>query len=108
MGNLTNGFVYYNGKLVVEDKPHPIILRKHFPGIMPNNHSFNDEDLQAGLIFEEDGKIYPVFHSYTVTSQERKKDALAALEQHYMRPLEGELDYNDAMQRLTMSKTALN
>ncbi len=100
-GNLTNSFIYYNGKLVVENKPHPIILRNHFPGIIPQNHAFNDEDLQAGLIFEENGKIYPVFHSYTVTSQERKREALQALEEYYHRPIGEEISYDEAMNRLS-------
>lgn len=99
-GNLTNGFVYHNGKLVVENRPHPLIIRDHFPGIMADKN-FEFQDVQAGLIFEENGKVYPVFHSYTAPSQEHKREALAALENYYHRPIGEELDYDEAMNRLS-------
>ncbi len=100
-GNLTNSFVYYNGKLVVENRPHPQIVREHFPDAYL-------DDLQAGLIFEENGQIYPVFHSYTLTSQERKREALAALEKYYHRPIGEELDYDEAMNRLDKEARTAN
>lgn len=82
---------------MVENRPHPRIVEEHF-------NDAHLDDLQAGLIFEESGKIYPVFHSYTLTSQERKRDALVALERYYMRPIEEELDYDEAMRRLDVER----
>jgi hypothetical protein len=98
-GDLTNAFIYYNGKLAVDNVPHPRIIERHFPEI----DYFDDKamDMQAGLIYEENGKVYPVFHSYTLPSQEHKREALQALEQYYMMPMEEELDYSEAMDRLS-------
>jgi hypothetical protein len=97
--DLTHAFVYHAGKLAVANKPHPIIARDNFPNANP-------EELTAGLVFTDGSLIYPVFFSYTYNSQENKRDIIHQLERHFMQSVGEEMEYEEAMSKLTSKKVS--